>query len=436
MNSEEVKEYVVDFQKKELPPMIKRELKVPDTSKIITIIGPRRTGKTFFLMQKMLNLLEAGVKKNSILYLNFEDPRLTGISFKEMREIIKIHWQAYPESIKERLHLFVDEPQNIENWETAVRSLHDEGFHIFLSGSSSRLLSSEIATSLRGRTLTYTLLPFSFREFLKMKSSAPETERLGSKEKAALRSQLDEYLEFGGFPEVIKEKERETKIKIISEYLDLIVYKDLVERYHIKNTQIIKWLIKSLIASFSKELSVHKIYLTLKSQGIKLSKNTLYTYASMLQDVLFLWLLTPFNRSIRKKDFSINKAYLADNGFSNLAEHSKNKGRKMENATFLELKRRQKSTEAISYWKTPQGDEVDFVLLEKTKAKQLIQVCCELSEPDIKEREARALIKASKELKCKNLLIITDEKEGEEELAWFGTKRKIIFKPLWKWLLE
>src|SRR3989338_2062201 len=248
MNREEIKEYILDFQKKELPELVERELKIDVPKKIITIIGPRRAGKTFLMYQKIKELIDSGVKKESILYLNFEDPRLIEVNFKEIREILKSHWELYPDSTQKNLYIFIDEPQNIKNWEIAVRSLHDEGFTIFLSGSSSKLLSKEIATSLRGRTILYILLPFSFREFLQIKDLKFNMKLLGSKEKSISLNFLNEYLEFGAFPEVIQEKSSENKIRIMQEYFDLIVYRDIVERYKIKNTMLVKWLIKSLTA--------------------------------------------------------------------------------------------------------------------------------------------------------------------------------------------
>lgn len=426
MNNEEIKEYLIDFQKRELPILIRRNLEIAQTNKITTIIGPRRAGKTYFLYEQMGDLIKKGIKKESIIYLNFEEPRLIGINFKEIREIIKLQWQIYPESIKNKLHIFIDEPQNIEKWEVAVRGLHDDGFKIFLTGSSSKLLSKEITTSLRGRTLSYLLLPFSFNEFTKAKKLNINTEKLSSQEKSLLLSIVDDYISFGGFPEVVLENNKETKLKILNEYLNLVVYKDIIERYNIRNSQLVKWIIKSLISSFAKEFSVNKLYLSLKSQGIKLSKTTLYSYLSMLEDSNFLFILPKFNYSIRKKEFSINKVYLSDIGFANIGENSKDIGKKMENIIFLELIKGDKDKQEISYWKNQQQEEVDFVVKENNKVKELMQVCYDIKDIETKKREIRALQKASKELKCKNLKIITGDYEAVEE--------EIKFIPLWKYL--
>lgn len=429
---EGVREYLLDFQRSTLPELVERELRIAETKKIKSLIGPRRAGKTYFMYQEMKRLLANRIKKESILYLNFEDPRLSGITFREIRELIKLHWQLYPASLNEKLHIFIDEPEVVDNWEQAVRALHDEGFDIYLSGSSSKLLSREIATSLRGRTLAYTILPFSFREFLKMHKLSFEVERLSTREKAALLNLLEEYLQFGGFPEIALEKNPENKIRILNEYFNLVVYRDIIERYMIKNTALVKWLIKTLSTSFSKEFSIHKVYLTLKSQGVHVSKNTLYNYSSMLEDSLFVFFVPKFRRSIRKRELAVSKAYLSDLGFAKLVEVSEEKGRKMENVVFLELERRKEPLTSIFYWKNPQQEEVDFVIQKNSKIVQLIQVCKDIRDRDVRKRELRALLKASKELECNNLLVITEDYEAEEKIKG----RKIIFTPFWKWLLS
>lgn len=430
METAKIREYILDFQKKELPELTERSLKIDRTKKIKSIIGPRRAGKTYFMYQQIKSIIKLGIKKESISYLNFEDPRLIDINFKEIMEIIKVHWQLYPSSTKDKLYIFIDEPQNIKNWEVAVRALYDEGFEIFLTGSSSKLLSREISTSLRGRTLSYTLLPLSFKEFLTMKKIHFDIFRLSSRERSVLLNLLDEYIEFGGFPEIVLEESKENKVKIINEYFNMVVYRDIVERYKIKNTNLIKWLIQLLSSSFSKEFSINKVYLTLKSKGLKVSKNTLYSYLSMLEDSIFVFFPSKFDYSIRKREFSINKAYLCDIGFSKLTENTQDRGYKMENIVYLELERRKDMLSSIFYWKNQQHQEVDFVIKTGNKIESLIQVCSNIDDINVKKREIRALIKAGKELRCNNLIIITEDYEGKEKL---DNKIKII--PIWKWLL-
>jgi len=266
---------------------------------------------------------------------------------------------------------------------------------------------------------------------LKAKGIEFDLSKLSAKDKALLLNLLGEFLEFGGFPEIVLESNKENKLKMINEYFDLIVYRDIVERYKIKNTQLIKWLIKSLITSFSKEFSVHKLYLTLKSKGIKISKNTLYSYVSMLEDSLFVSFVPKFNYSIRKRELAISKAYLCDLCFTKLVEFKEDFGKKMENTVFLELERRKNPLQEIFYYRNQQ-QEVDFVLKEGKKVKQIIQVCYDISDYETKEREIKALLKASDELNCNNLLVITEDYEAEEKFKG----KKIKFVPLWKWLLS
>lgn len=432
MDEKEIEQYLVDFDKKELPLAIERELFVhSETQKIKTIIGPRRAGKTFFLFQVIKKLKKNGEK---VLFLNFESPKLFGITFKEIRKIVSLYERIFPSEKNKKPSLFFDEPQNVDLWEKAIRELYEEGYNIYLSGSSSKLLSKEIATSLRGRSISYLLLPFSFKEFLRSKNFF-YSNNLSSEEKNKLLVFLREYLDFGGFPEILLEENKDLKMKYLENYFDLVVYKDMIERHNIKDSFLIKWFLKSLVSSFSNELSIHKIYLTLKSQGRKISKDEIYTYKSITEDSFFAFYLPKFSYSLRKRE-GLSKVYLVDPVFVKLIETSEDLGKKMENLVFLELLRRKKPFEEFFYWKNNQKEEVDFVVKEKNSIKALIQVVKEFSKEETKEREARALLKASRDLKCKNLIMITENFEGREKFNWFDFEGEIRFVPLWKWLLE
>ncbi|MCD6414582.1 MAG: ATP-binding protein [Candidatus Diapherotrites archaeon] len=420
MNRMLIREYLLDFQERGLPDLIPRELKVSG-KRIKAIVGPRRAGKTYFLFQKMKELM-----KESVLYLNFEDPRLSELEGKGIRGVLKIFWELFPES--KNVHIFIDEPQNIPGWEKAVRALHDEGFDIYITGSSSKLLSKEIATSLRGRSSTYLLFPFSFREFLNARG-VTEPEKLSSRKEAKVRSLLNEYLKYGGFPEVVLENNEREKLRILEEYLNLVVYRDIVERYRVRNVKLIRWLMNSLVANTGSELSVHKLYLTLKSQGMKVSKDTLYSYISMLEDSLFVLNLKRFSYSERKNALGITKSYINDVGFLELLG-KEDIGRRLETVVFLELQRRKLPGMHISYWKDV-SSEVDFVVSDRGKVKELIQVSSDLSSMETKTREMDGLVKVGKKLKCTNLKILTLDESSSEIYKGLGIK--II--PVWRWLL-
>ena len=388
------------------------------------LIGPRRAGKTYFLYDLILNKLK--LENEEFIFMDFEDAALSGIKLNDIIETVNLHEEHYK---KKPRYLFFDEIQSVDNWDKAIRTLFEtKKYIIFLSGSSSKILSKEIATSLRGRAISQSILPLSFKEFLDFKKFELKN-FYSSSEENKIKNYLREYLKYGGFPNIVIEKE--IAERFFKEYIDLVVFRDIIERHKIKNVFIIKFLIKNMISSFAREFSIHNIFNTLKSQNIKVSKKTLYEYASYLEDAFFSFFLRKFSYSMKKTELSIPKVFINDTGlvgFSSM-NFSENLGKIMENAVFLELLRRKRE---IFYFKAATKEEADFVVKEGTKVKQVFQACYNLSEPETRKREINSLIKAGKELKCSNLSIITWDYEAEEKIK----NKKIKFIPLWKWLLE
>lgn len=405
-----------------------RELQVPRTKRfVIPIIGPRRAGKSFYLYDIILNKLN--ISDMDFIYLNFEDPELMGVDFRDILAAINIHEEVYG---KKPLYIFLDEIQNVPNWQKAVRGLYEQkDYYIFLSGSSSKLLAKEIATSLRGRTISYSMLPLSFKEYLKFKHFELKPVYTTSEENK-IKNYLRDYLKFGGFPDIVLERQLATKF--FREYLELVIFRDIIERHKIKNIFIIKFLIKALITAFAKEFSIYSVFNTLKSQGVKISKKTLYDYSCYLEDTFFTFFVKKFSYSIKDIELSIPKVYINDPGLINfsIVNLSENFGRLMENVVFLELRRAQNVDPLLEvhYYKIV-DKEVDFIIKKNLKVTQVIQVCYDIENKKTKEREIRALLKASKELKCKNLLVITWDYEAKEKI----NNTKVKFMPLWSWLL-
>jgi hypothetical protein len=415
-----VKDYIVEWVKKETAKGINRELEVPRRKdKVISVIGPRRAGKTYYFYQLL------GEEKENSLYLNFEDTRLMDVNFKEIRDLIRVYMEV---AGKVPSNLFFDEVQNVKSWEIAVRELLDlQRYNMFATGSSSKLLSREIATQLRGRTFSYLLLPFSFREFLKAKNVTIEF--LTMDEVAKIRSLLRDYLEFGGFPEVaFEETEKE---RILKEYFEMTLFRDIVERHKLKNISLARFLLSFFLQNFSKEFSINKIVKSLKSQ--KFGKNTLYSYVDKIQDSVVLFVLNRFSPKVYQRESWPKKIYLCDTGLTKVVRFSEDIGKLMENCVFLELLRltNKKPLLEIYYWKNHQQAEVDFVLKEGTKIEQLIQVTYASGKDEIEEREVKSLLKASKEIKCKDLSVITWNYEDAVKI----NNRIVKFIPLWKWLL-
>jgi len=305
---------------------------------------------------------------------------------------------------------------------------------IFVSGSSSRMSEEEIPTELRGRFLEIKIFPLSFKEFLKFKELSFDFKLLdySEKEKPLILKALAEYLIFGGLPEIVLIDENK-KFELAQSYYATVIKRDIIERYNIKNEESLKALLKLLLDS--KEYSISKSYNNLKSSGYEIGKSTLQKYISCIENSYFAFSLPIFSYKIKDQMQYPKKIYFIDNAFINSisTKLSNNLGRLYENIVAVELKRRRKE---CCYWKNAEKEEVDFVLKNDSKINQLIQVCYDISDPDTKKREIKALLKASKDLKCKNLLIINQDYFGEEELEWFGIKRKIRFIPLWKWLLD
>ncbi|MFQ6055866.1 MAG: ATP-binding protein [Methanosarcinales archaeon] len=427
-----MRKYLLDKKEdiKSLEVVKQRLVKFPETKNfIITIIGPRRAGKTYSLYDFLLN--KKVLKDEEYLFINLEDEGIQLLGRDKISKSISYHEEIYGAEPK---FIFLDEVQALDKWERFVYTIFEKKrYHIFITGSSSKLLSKEIATQLRGRSTSVTILPLSFREYLLLKGL--EVKRFYStREENKMKNILLNYLKLGGFPDVaignIHAK------RFFKDYVDLVVFKDLVERFNIRNVFLMKFLVNSALASFGKDFSIHKVYTTLKSRNIKVSKKTLYSYSTLLEDVMFSFFLQKFSSSLREAILSLPKVYINDPGLVNntlLVNFSENIGRLMENVAFLELKRMKNENPLLEfyYWKDYQQREVDFVIKEGSKINQIVQITYASGRDEIASREVKALLKASEELKCNNLLVITWD---YEEIIKVNNKT-IKCIPLWKWLL-
>lgn len=431
INRDVLGQIIADFKENILPDLIYRKLKVDldiPIKRAITIMGPRRSGKTYYLYSLIKELLNQGIGKERILYINFENPRLAGMDLNDLLVLMEVFYEIYPQNKKDAVWLFFDEIQNIEGWENFIRDILDkENVKVFLSGSSSKLLSKEIATSLRGRTLSYLMLPFSFLEFLDAKKIDYSGKYLASKQKGLIANAFLDYFNFGGYPEVVFYPEEKTKI--IQEIIEVTIYKDLIERYKIRNTKVIKLMFNYLIKA--KEFSVNKFYNFLQSMNIKIGRNSLYNYLELYNDAFIFFPLKKFSYSLKKIEQSSAKIYTIDNAL--ISEIiGDDKGKKLENLVFLAiLGRGFKINQDFFYYED--GKEVDFVFKEKDGSiKGMLQVCYDINSFGTKEREIKALLKCGEVLQCENMSVITFDYEAEEKIEG----KTIKFVPAWKWLIE
>ena len=437
MNKTILKQTIKEFQEFKFPLIYPRDIKIPlDSKKIVAISGPRRSGKTFLLFYQIKKLLAQKVPRERILYINFDDPRLLPFSSKDMEDLLDAYFELYPSLKNKRNFAFFDEIQNVKDWERSIRRIYDsQNFRIFLTGSSSKFLTKETATSLRGRAINYELLPFSFREILKVKRIEIKPDTFYSKTRFTIKKLLSQYLKEGGFPEVVLEKNPDVKIRILKEYLETMFFRDLVERFNIKNQSVLREMIKYLTSNVTSLFSLNAFWKWIK-QTYPVGKKTLINYTSALEEIGLFFLVRKFSFSLKEQVQTPRKSYIIDNGLRTAYgfKFSQDMGKVLESSVFLELKHRQTKDPLmeIFYWQDYQGKEVDFVIKRGRKIKELIQVCANLEDFKVKKREINSLLKASKEIKCKNFLIITEDCEKEEKIE----NKKIKFIPLWKWLLS
>jgi predicted AAA+ superfamily ATPase len=420
-----------DFHERKLPePVIRNKEFSEVKGKADVVIGMRRTGKTWFCYQKIKDLIAAGIKKEAILYLNFEDDRLLEFNVNNFQEILDVYFGKYPKHRNARCYFFFDEIQRIDQWEMFIRRLLDtENIQIFITGSSSKLLGSEIATSLRGRSLATEIFPFSFEEYLKFHglfSDRPKT--FGANTSSILRKAVKDYLEAGGFPEVQK-TQRDVRIEILQGYIDSVLLKDIIERHKVSNVLVLKHLVRHIMNSSGGQFSVNKFFNTMKSMSIKCTKNSLYEYLDHLTDAFLFYKVPIHSRSEKARLINPAKIYTIDTGLLNAMtfRNSYNYGQLLETMVFMHLRR---GAHDVEYVTTKDGREVDFFTRNRISGeKHLIQVCWQMSDQKTFERELRGLRSAMNEISLPTGTIVTWDDETVIE-----NKIKII--PIWKWLMS
>ena len=374
-----------------------RDYRFPEARNIIKVaIGMRRSGKTYFLYQTMRELVADAVPLERILYLNFEDDRLLPMDHKAMGKMIDDWYTLNPNNHDVCCYLFLDEVQNIDGWPLVLRRLLDtKNIQIYVTGSSAKLLSKEIATALRGRSLAIEILPYSYMEFLAAhRIELPKS--LGKKTSDIQRSHFLDYLKRGGFPAVQTMLPNE-QMESLQNYVETVIFRDIIERHRIGNVPLLKYFIQFLLKNIAAPFSINKFFNDIKSQGHKAGKDTLYTYLGYLEDAFLIFSVPVFTESLRRLQTTPKKIYAIDNGLvgANSFNLSENCGKFFENQVYLDLRRQGKE---IFYYQTSDGLEIDFVTKDKQGNFEMIQVAWEMDDPRTLEREERALRQAEKEL--------------------------------------
>ena len=384
-----------------------------DAKVIKLITGPRRAGKSVYALQILSG--------KNYAYLNFDDTQLLG-AFNEDAVM-----QALAEVYPGYDYLLLDEVQNLDSWDAWVSKLYRRGVNLVITGSNANLLSSEMSTLLTGRYVEIQILPFSMKETLEYKE-APINAELPD-EKAKLFIEMDDYLKKGGYPEIVKNRDIEQAY--LSALFDSIILKDVAQRHMIRKITELYDLADYLISNYSNPLSYNEIADELSLGSV----TTVKKFCGYLAEPYLFFYLPRYNNKLKEMKKAPRKVYVIDNGFiyTRSFELSSNNGRQLENMVFIELLRRGYDLEkSLFYYRTSNDKEVDFVTRDGRKVTSLIQVSYEISKAKTREREMDALVKASEELKCENLLLITWDQEDSVEykgkhirivslVEWFAT---------------
>lgn len=371
--------------------------------KIKVAIGIRRSGKTSLMLQKIADLLASGICVTQMLYINFEDDRLPHLDAKSLGVLIDAFYTLYPDNHNRICYLFLDEVQNTEGWPQVIRRFFDsKKVQIYLTGSSAKLLSKEIATSLRGRSISVEIFPFSFAEYLIAQQIDFPKGILSQAQQDLKQQHLLQYLETGGFPEVVS-LDINDRFRILQDYVDVVIFRDIIERYHITNITLIKYLIKTLLSHSGRGFSITKFHHDLKSQGFNVGRATIYEYLTYIEDAYLAFTVPLYSESVRKTQTNPKKIYAVDTGLIQACTMSlsKNWGRMFENLIYLDLRRR---GDDIYFYLTKERYEIDFFTRTTSGELCLYQVCWDDNDM-AKAREMRALTAAQKELKVPGKLI-------------------------------
>ena len=424
---------LIALKQSEIPfDVIERDLELPiNRKKIITIPGVRRCGKSTMMEIAINHLVKDGVSKERILWLGFDDERLTDLSTDEFDEIISAYMELFPNIPIKDVYMFFDEIQLVKNWEYFVLRLYKSYCkNIFVCGSNATMLSTELSSVLRGYPLEFPTTTLSFNEFCRF--SGISTTDVLEQDKARLRMAFKEYNSSSSFPEIVLTKNKSEQLKLLQGYFNTMILKDLVEHYNTKNIEVVKYFTKRILANLSKPTSINAIYNDIKSQGLKVGKNDLYLWANYLCNIFLFSRISKYTKSIIKEQQSLDKYYCVDNGIRNavLLPQRNDEGKLLENNVFLHLNRNRQPYEKITYFK--ENCECDFVVQHDDLVIQLIQVTWTMADPATKEREINGLLEAAKVTGCANLTIVTFDEESTITTDGYT----IHTVPAWKWMLK
>ncbi len=397
--SEILRQKVVDSLAAPPPLFTRRDVHVPRApGRAVAVVGPRRAGKTTFLWQLLADRLAKGTPREGLLYLNFEDERLVGLRASDLQSVPEEFFLQAPGWRDRRTATwFLDEIQAVPGWEAFVRRvMDDERVEVFLSGSSAKLLSREVATSMRGRAVEALVYPFSFREVLRHTGAEPgvPTPRLPKASRSALDRALREYFRTGGFPEAVGLGPRD-RSSLLRGLVDVALLRDVIERHAVSHPRALRELARHLLSNPAGLFSINRFYNDLRSQGTKVAKDTLHAYLAHLEDAFLVRTVPLATPSARQRMVHPRKTYPIDPGLIGAFDRTgrENLGHALETCVLLQLDREGAD---VGYVRTAGGLEVDFLAQYPAGGQALIQVCAQPGRESL-VRELRALQEARRE---------------------------------------
>lgn len=411
--------------------LLPRENSLPvNCDKIVTVPGVRRCGKSSKMELVINELLRNGINRRNILWVSFDDERLVSMSAEDLNLIIEAYRELYPEIEIKDVYVFFDEIQLIPNWEYFVMRLFKHHTkNIYISGSNATMLSTEMKSALRGWPIEELTYPLSFREYCEFKGL--DSTSYDEVTIALLKNAFYEYNRQGGFPEVALTVQPLRKTRILQNYFDTMLLKDLAEHYEIKNIEVLRYLLKRIMTTATKPVSILSIYNDIKSRGMKVAKDDLYRWVGWACEIFMFLRLPNYSKSLSKVESSQPKYYCIDNGLRDavLLPQSDDNGKRLESTVFLQLQRNKTAIDAVYYFK--EDVECDFVVQHGQEIAQLIQVTWDMNDDATRKRELKGLLAASRVTGCDNLLIIT----AEESCTIVEDEKTINIVTAWEWLL-
>jgi len=401
---------IVDSQAAQLPALTRRDVWLPGVKgKATAVIGMRRSGKTSLLLQILADRHAAGLARDGLLYFSFEDERLAGMQLADLDLLVEAFYSLHPGwRDARRAYFFLDEIQLVPGWEMFARRILDsENIELFISGSSARMLSREVATSMRGRAMEAVVTPYSFREALRHAGLEPAlpADRLTKAERSLLGRALTDYLTCGGFPEA-QGLDSRNRTELLRDYVDVLLLRDVIERHNLSQPQVLRWMVQQLLGNAAGAFSINKFHGDLKSRGVAVSKDTLHSLLAHLEDAFLMSSIAVATDSVRRRQVNPRKIYPVDTGLIALFDRSgkANTGHALETVVWHELRRRGFEP---AYVRTEAGFEVDFLVRSTAGDEALIQVCALIDDPATLAREVRALQDAAALLPHASLHLIT-----------------------------